>query len=103
MAKVTYISIIKSAKKRMGDVVFAEWRGISYVRRYIVPPNPNSPGQRACRGAFSDLVKIWKELPEEHRQAWRNKARGKPMTGYNLFIRANINRRRLGQEIGECP
>lgn len=46
MAKVNGPLMSMSASGKIGDaIVFAAWKGIAYVRQFVIPANPQSAGQ----------------------------------------------------------
>lgn len=47
---------------KVGDVVGASWKGIPYIRQYVIPANPNTDAQKAERDLFRDIVYIAKTL-----------------------------------------
>jgi len=61
MAKVPS-GILGHFSGKVGNVVGATWKGIRYVREFVVPANPNTDLQKAERGLFADLVHLAKAL-----------------------------------------
>ena len=58
-----------------------------YVRmRYYRPTNPRSPRQQTRRAKFAEAVAGWKELMPVEKKFYNHKARGRSLTGYNLYI-----------------
>lgn len=47
---------------KVGDVVGASWKGIPYIRQYVIPANPNTDAQKAERDLFRDIVYLAKSL-----------------------------------------
>lgn len=70
--------------------VYSRWKGRSYVRRYVVPANPNSTGQQAVRGAFSWLMKAWKFWPASSSLAWTLYGDNLRITNRNAFAKLNV-------------
>lgn len=48
--------ILGRVSGKVGDVVGASWKGIAYIRQYVIPANPNTAAQQAERTLFGDLV-----------------------------------------------
>lgn len=69
--------------------VYSSWRGVSYVRRYTVPNNPNTTKQQGVRGVFSFLQNAWLFAPPDVRAPWDGYAVGKPLLGRNAFTKFN--------------
>lgn len=50
MAKVTGPLMSMSASGKIADaLVFSVWKGVAYVRQFVIPSNPESPGQGDTR------------------------------------------------------
>jgi hypothetical protein len=52
--------ILGRVSGKIADVVGASWKGIPYIRQYVIPGNPNSLAQQAVRERFADLVALAK-------------------------------------------
>lgn len=76
-------------RNKLGDsVIFSNWKGRPYFRKYAKPSNPRTDKQLAHRDVFRKLVKRFQEIkvdPEEKEQ-WDNKATPYQMSGFNLFL-----------------
>lgn len=70
--------------------VYSSWKGRPYVRRYVVPSNPQSTDQTTTRDTFSWLNDVWKVSPQDFRTAWTAAAKGKVLTDRNLWIQKNL-------------
>ena len=84
-----------------GDVEFGDgkiWSGIyrtdnvtgrtKYYREpYYITRNPRTPAQQAQRQKFADAVHAWQDLTEEEKMSYNERAKGKRLSGYNLFLR----------------
>ena len=91
MAKVTAPLFGFSASGRLNKaLVYGSWRGIKYARMYAVPSNPRTPAQIAHRALFSAAVADWKELSPAEKDNWNQQASGRPLTGFNLFVRDHM-------------
>ncbi len=74
MAKVTGPIHSDSASGKLADaMVFAVWKGVKYVRQYVIPANPQSSDQGDQRiimgGTAARLVKF--PYPERLTRSWR--------------------------------
>lgn len=76
---------------KLGTTVGASWKGINVVRTYQpTVANPNTQKQRNQRDIFRDWAQLASFLLASHvKPLWDHKA--KRMSGYNAFVRANIN------------
>lgn len=70
--------------------VYGKWRGIPYVRRHVVPANPNTLAQQTTRNTFATLREMFKVMPAEGRLPWDAFASGRPFTGMNSFVGENM-------------
>lgn len=86
MAKVTFDPLIESVNGRLGNVVYCRLRGNFYIRAHCIPRNPRTASQQKNRSAFAEAVKLWRELPPEEKSEYNRIAKGKPLSGYNMFI-----------------
>lgn len=59
MAKVPS-GVLGPFSGKVGNVVGASWKGIKYIRQYVVPANPDTDAQKAERALFADLVHLAK-------------------------------------------
>ena len=104
MAKVKYSTMVESASGATGDdVVYSQWKGIKYVRSYARPAQPRTEKQVAQRTAFAEVVSAWHHLPAVVEMAWDVAAEGKPLSGYNLFMKRNLALQKQGKALIEVP
>lgn len=71
-------------------VVYSNWKGIPYARRWVQPANPKTTDQMAVRNVFKWLMAVWSYLPASAQAAWNAYAQGQPMTGRNAFAKFNV-------------
>jgi len=86
MARVTAPLFSLDARGQIGKaIVFSIWKGINYVRRYIIPENPKTPDQQRVRAIFSWGVDAWHyTLSAANRTAWDESASlPSGMSGFN--------------------
>jgi hypothetical protein len=86
MAKVVLASYIKSIHGRLGNVIFYNVKGNQYARAWSMPRNPRTAKQQKNRKTFAEAVKLWQSMSPGEKEAYNIMARGKPLSGYNLFI-----------------
>jgi len=55
MAKLR-AGILGPVSGKVGDIVGASWKGINYIRQYVIPGNPNTALQQTERGLFAEIV-----------------------------------------------
>ena len=62
-------------------------KGIVYYRSsYFIPKNPRTENQQAWRQVFQEGAQQWQLLSDEQKKIWNEKAIGKNLYGYNLFL-----------------
>ncbi len=79
--------------------VYASWRGIPYVRRYVVPSNPRSPEQEETRGVFTYLNGLWKSMSADVQAPWTAFASGQKFVNRNAFLGKNVSALRAGMDL----
>lgn len=70
--------------------VYASWKGIPYVRRYVVPANPRTTKQVVTRDLFKSLQQMWLLMPAIGKAPFIANAQGRPYTPVNKFTSVNI-------------
>lgn len=79
--------------------VYSRWKGIPYVRQYVIPANPNSDKQKLTRSVFSWLQLVWKFAPSHVTAAFAAYAMGQPMTDRNAWVKNNLKTLRDGTDL----
>lgn len=91
MAKVRGPFLALSAAGQVAkSIVAGNWRGIPYVRQYVVPSNPRTTAQTLTRSTFSSLDDQFKRMLGLAQSPWIASAVGKPYTARNRFIQINL-------------
>jgi len=81
--------IMGGVKGKVGGVIGAVWHGISYIKTYVVPTNPNTPAQQTQRSKMVPTVLLGKIfLTTIIHPFWNPFASG--MGGFHLFTRENL-------------
>lgn len=70
--------------------VYSKWKGRPYVRRHVIPSNPQTSEQTLTRNAFSWLQAVYKLAPSLVTDTWTLYAKGVVMTGRNAFTKFNL-------------
>jgi len=71
-------------------LVYARWKGVNYVRRHVIPANPNTLNQQEVRGVFATLAAMWKRMPQLARDPFVYAVRGLPLTPRNKHVQLNV-------------
>ena len=91
MAKTTAPLLSFGASGAIANtMVFATWRGIPYVRRFVIPENPKTVAQTLTRDIFRTLSDMWKILGSIAIAPWQTFTISKPLTDRNAFMGKNI-------------
>ena len=91
MAKLTAPLLSFDARGKIGDtMVFSNWRGVPYARRYVIPGNPQSLGQTLTRDIWRGLDMRWKQAGVLMRAPWDRFADGQKFVGRNAYLGKNI-------------
>jgi hypothetical protein len=86
--------MITEVRGRMGGLVYYMRNGRIRVRKHVIPANPRTRSQQGGRTRFATAVRRWRALDDCAREPWNRRARQMNMSGYNLFISREMNRRR---------
>lgn len=98
MAKLTGPLFSLSASGKLAKtLVYADWKGIDYVRQYVTPANPNSASQQVQRGYMATAVQIYHstvnvlnalDFENLNRKAGISPT---PMSGFNDWVKSLVN------------
>jgi len=72
-------------------MVYSRWRGVRYVRRYVIPANPKTAGQLLTRNTFTTLSESWKVAGPLLVEPWGLFATGRKFLDRNAYMGQNIN------------
>lgn len=81
--------------------VYSKWKGRPYVRRYVVPANPNTLAQQSTRNAFKWLMEAWKFMPAIAAQAWDLYGSSLQITDRNAWAKANTSTLRTATTLND--
>ncbi len=86
--------MITEVRGRMGGQVYYMRNGRICARKHVIPANPRTRAQQGGRTRFATAVRRWRALDDRARETWNRRARQMNMSGYNLFISREMNRKR---------
>lgn len=72
-------------------LVYSRWKGRPYVRRYVIPANPQSTAQTVTRNTFAWGNQVWKLAPTDFQAPWNAFASGQVLTGRNAFLSSVVS------------
>ena len=89
----------KFGKNLFGDI--SQLTGIYQIRHsgghqktvlmdYYIPLNPRSENQQTNRAKMTSAVSAWQALTTEQKEVYNQKAFGKHMSGYNVFLKEHL-------------
>jgi len=91
MSKTTAPLLSFGAAGQIGKtMVFSRWRGRSYVRRHVIPANPQTAEQSLTRDTFGWIQAVWKIMPSLLTAPWLAYSSGKVLTDRNAFTKFNL-------------
>ena len=95
MAKVTGPLFSLDARASLGKAItYSIWKGINYVRRLVVPQNPNTTCQVVIRKVITRASVGWKNsttgCDATDQASWNTAAEGTAESGFNRMMRAFI-------------
>ena len=93
MAKVHLTATIKGITGRIGNLVFYEWDGDTFVRPRVRQRDPKSPLQLDLRDAFGRGVRAWQALPDAEKAQWNRRAHKRRTTGYHAYLSVYMRNR----------
>lgn len=89
------------ARGKLGNMIFSRNASGPYIRPFKVPANPKSYTQTLYRAILSYVASLWSTLSDSQRLGWNilattqqtTNSLGKPsrQSGFNLFVRLNMN------------
>jgi len=91
MSKTTAPLLSLGASGQIASTLVASsWKGISYMRKYVIPANPRTAGQIAQRDVVAASVNAWRMYLTDAviRTAWAVRAgiAGSAMSGFNAAV-----------------
>lgn len=91
MAKLSGPLLSLGARGQIGKtLVSSRWKGIPYMRQYVVPANPQTTAQTETRTTFTMLNGLWLASPALFRAPWTINAVGQKYTDRNKLLAENV-------------
>ena len=91
MVKVRGPLISIDASGTLGDAItYSKWKGRSYVRRRVIPANPQTGAQTGRRAMFSFLTKQWDALSSGDQATWQDLADDLVVSPFHAFLSFNV-------------
>jgi hypothetical protein len=77
-------------------LVYSRWKGRPYVRKYVVPANPDSLGQKATRSMMGFISGQWASLSTTDQDSWNSLAAAAGYSSFNAYTSGNMDQHALG-------
>jgi len=114
MAKVLNPLLSVEARGKMEGLIYNTWHGISYVKAFSSPNQPNTEAQLLARSRMSSVAADWRSLTQAQRNTWATYADANPLsdwtgqpkriTAFNWYVRCNVQLERMGESaITDAP
>lgn len=84
--KVKFSPLVASMSGTAADAVMASWKGIQYVRKHVIPHNPQTTAQMAVRMALARCVTLWRSLSADQKAWLDTYGVDYRLSGFNVFI-----------------
>lgn len=82
-----------SASGQLGEaLVYSSWKGIAYVRTYVVPANPRSLAQRVTRAVMKFISEQWASIDAADQASWATLAAQGGYSEFNAYGSNNVGR-----------
>lgn len=89
MARLTFSPLIAGMSGKTADAVCASWKGRSYVRKRVIPANPNTAAQQTVRESMGRLSPVWRSLESQIKAVQDDYAVNDALSGWNWFTSQN--------------
>ena len=89
--KVTLSPLVAGLSGKAADAVAASWKGRQYVRKHVIPANPQTAAQIAWRANMARMGKLFRSLPQTIRDLADVYAAKLGMSGFNWMSKANLD------------
>jgi len=83
--------LVAGLSGKAADAVAASWKGRQYVRKHVIPRNPNTIDQQAWRANMARMGKLFRSLPQTIRDLADLYGSKLGMSGYNWMSKANLD------------
>lgn len=92
-------ALISSLSGTTGAAVASSWKGRMYIRRHVIPHNPQSDLQMAQRAHMAHQASWFRSLSDQMEKWLEELGTPLALSGYNVTTKANV----LAMARGEAP
>lgn len=111
--KIKYSALVSGASGKLNGSVAANNRYGAYFRNKGIVTNVQSATQMAVRSVFGAISKMWRQLTDGEREAWKNYSKEHPyndifgdsriLQGSSFFQKVNMNLHKANLPLLESP
>lgn len=101
--KVTFSPLVSGLSGKAADAVAATWKGRSYIRKHVIPHNPQSAAQTLVRESLARCVTLWRSLAANTKLWLDTYGTGYQMSGYNVFMQKSRALEQAGSILVPVP
>ena len=92
MAKVTGPLFSLSASGNLKKMlVYTSSKGVAIVKKLTPATDSRTEAQDIQRTLYQNFTGLWNNLSEVQKNNWNEQAKGRPLTGFNLFMQSFLN------------
>lgn len=84
--KIKWSPLVASASGTTADAVAASWKGIQYIRKHVIPHNPQTAAQTLVRESLARCVTLWRSLSGPFKDWLNTYGVDYRMSGFNVFM-----------------
>ncbi len=101
--KIRFSPLLAGASGKAADAVAATWKGRAYIRKHVIPANPQSAAQTAVRESLARCVTLWRSLSAVVKTWLDTYGTGYSMSGYNVFVKKNRAHEQIPEALVPVP
>jgi len=84
--KVKFSPLVASMSGTAADAVMASWKGIQYVRKHVIPHNPQTAAQTLVRTSLARCMTLWRSLTADFKDWLDTYGVDYRLSGWNIFV-----------------
>lgn len=101
--KLVFSPLVAGMSGRAADAVAAAWKGVPYVRKFVVPHNPKSTDQTTQRGYMARMAPLFRSLPDAVTEWLDALAVGLGKSGFNLMVAEDLKHLHEAEDLEIVP
>jgi len=101
--KVKFSPLVASMSGTAADAVMASWKGIQYVRKHVIPHNPQTAAQTLVRESLARCMTLWRSLSGPFKDWLDTYGVDYRLSGWNIFVQKNRAAEQAGTALAPAP